>query len=208
MNVKEIYNSCSKNKDFSLFMFLLCNTDEEGNITIKEDILEADRMKPHLEALKELKFIDKKATKVLRFSRFKHLLGMGNVKSEGVDYDEFQSFFNNTIGDRGIPHIERMTDKRKGLLNGRIKEHGVEKVRQVVINASASDFLNGMVTGITYGFDWIFRPNNFVKVLEGNYNNRTKMTDKERRVYEQQRDLQGSADYLAQLDAERQRQYH
>ena len=46
---------------------------------------------------------------------------------------------------------------------------------EVIKQAAKSDFLNGRNDrGWIADFDWLMRPNNFVKVLEGNYNNNDK----------------------------------
>ena len=85
----------------------------------------------------------------------------------------FQEFFNRTMQEHGaqIPTITQISGKRKQSLLARLKEHGKEKLRTAVINAAKSPFLNGASEKpFVASFDWIFRPNNFPKVLEGNYN--------------------------------------
>ena len=85
----------------------------------------------------------------------------------------FQEFFNRTMQeyDAQIPTITQISGKRKQSLLARFKEHGKEKLRTAVINAAKSPFLNGASEKpFVASFDWIFRPNNFPKVLEGNYN--------------------------------------
>ena len=85
----------------------------------------------------------------------------------------FQEFFNRTMQEHGaqIPTITQISGKRKQSLLARFKEHGKEKLRTAVINAAKSPFLNGASEKpFVASFDWIFRPNNFPKVLEGNYN--------------------------------------
>lgn len=66
-----------------------------------------------------------------------------------------------------------LTKKRKETIGARLREHGFENVLTMLELAGQSDFMAGdnkrkwMAT-----IDWVFRPTNFVKVLEGNYNNR------------------------------------
>ncbi len=51
------------------------------------------------------------------------------------------------------------------------KKYGKEALRTAVINAATAPFLNGASEKpFVANFDWIFRPNNFPIVLEGNYN--------------------------------------
>lgn len=76
----------------------------------------------------------------------------------------------------GISPVSRMTSgmKRYSMLNARLKEYGLDAVIQAIWNVRLSSFLRGQnKDGWTITFDWFVRPNNFVKVLEGNY------TDKE-----------------------------
>ena len=78
--------------------------------------------------------------------------------------------------DLGISPISRISSgtKRYSMLNARLKEYGLETVLQAVNNVRVSSFLRGQnKDGWTITFDWFVKPNNFIKVLEGNY------TDKE-----------------------------
>lgn len=73
-----------------------------------------------------------------------------------------------------MQEAEILSDQRKQSIRVRLKDYGEEKVKQVINKASKSDFLNGLVEGRDFkaGFDWIFKPSNFVKILEGNYDNK------------------------------------
>lgn len=85
----------------------------------------------------------------------------------------FQDFFNRTMQEYGaqIPTITQIAGKRKQAVLARFKEYGKDKLRTAVLNAAKSPFLNGASEKpFVASFDWIFRPNNFPKVLEGNYN--------------------------------------
>ena len=73
-----------------------------------------------------------------------------------------------------MPQVRSITQKRKAAILAREKEHGKDAIIQVIDNATESSFLNGDNNrGFVASFDWIFRPNNFPKVLEGNYARRT-----------------------------------
>lgn len=61
--------------------------------------------------------------------------------------------------------------KRGGMLRARVKEHGVDGVLEAIENVRKSDFLKGQnAKGFVITFNWFVKPANFVKVLEGNYN--------------------------------------
>ena len=62
-------------------------------------------------------------------------------------------------------------------INARIKDYGEEAFINAIRSISQSDFLRGINDrGWVITFDWFIKPNNFVKVLDGNYINR-KMVD-------------------------------
>ena len=66
---------------------------------------------------------------------------------------------------------------RYKLLCARLKEYGVEKVLKAIENVAGSSFLRGQSNSSwVITFDWFVKPNNFCKVLEGNYNDRKEAT--------------------------------
>ena len=77
-----------------------------------------------------------------------------------------------------LPKVKALTDTRKRYLRARWKEHpDMDFWRELFEKVEASDFLTGRAD---YGnrkpfianFEWIIRPNNFAKILEGIYDNR------------------------------------
>lgn len=67
----------------------------------------------------------------------------------------------------------KLTDQRKRAINSRIKEYDLETVFLVIKKVSESDFLNGENERKWFAdFDWIFKPSNFVKILEDKYKNK------------------------------------
>lgn len=70
--------------------------------------------------------------------------------------------------------IKSIQNTRLKLLNARIKDYGIDGVLQAINNIKESSFLKGQNNkNWTITFDWLIKPSNFIKVLEGNY------TDKE-----------------------------
>ena len=64
-------------------------------------------------------------------------------------------------------------NQRLQFLKARIKESGLINVLEVINKSTQSRFLNGGGNrGFVANFEWIMRPNNFPKVLEGTYDNR------------------------------------
>ena len=99
------------------------------------------------------------------------------VKKEcDIDFNKLAEYFNSKLPSNGMPQVRSITQKRKAAILAREKEHGKNAIIQVIDNATESSFLNGDNNrGFVASFDWIFRPNNFPKVLEGNYARRTIM---------------------------------
>lgn len=81
----------------------------------------------------------------------------------------------NTLDSFGINPVSRISSdsKRGKALRARIKQYGIDDVLKAIQMIRDSDFLQGKnKQGWTITFDWFVCPNNFPKVLEGNYNNR------------------------------------
>lgn len=75
------------------------------------------------------------------------------------------------ILDKNIPKIKSLnpgTDRYK-LAKARINEYGIETVLNAIRSIDNSQFLKGYKTDFVINFDWFIRPNNFVKVRDGNY---------------------------------------
>ena len=69
--------------------------------------------------------------------------------------------------------VEVLNKLRKDFMNARVGEFGIEKVIAVIRMAGESDFLNGKNKDAWKAdFEWIIRPTNFVKILEGKYENK------------------------------------
>ena len=89
-----------------------------------------------------------------------------------LDYKSIAETFNSTC--QSLPKVRDITDQRKKAIRGASKriegEGGFEALFRKV---ESSDFLTGRNGGWTgCGFDWILKPANLTKILEGNYDNR------------------------------------
>lgn len=92
--------------------------------------------------------------------------------------------------DDNIPKIKTLnasTDRYK-MLKARMNEHGLDKVIEAIKSISNSKFLQGYKTNFVITFDRFVRPNNFIKVIEGNYadkkNQGTKQEQEDRSNYQ------------------------
>lgn len=83
-------------------------------------------------------------------------------------------YFNEQMQGKQVRKIVKLNQSRMSQVLARTKEYGKEAVAQVIIKTANSNFLNGDNNrGFLASFDWIFRPTNFPKIYEGNYDNRT-----------------------------------
>ncbi len=103
----------------------------------------------------------------------------------------------NSLSDCGIKPVIKISPetKRYDMLKARLRTYGIEKVLEAMENIRGNSFLCGVnKRGWAITFDWFVRPNNFVKVLEGNYNRPSSSTVENA---EQQRDV--SSGYSQEL---------
>ena len=92
-----------------------------------------------------------------------------------IDYKKITDYFNSetkgVFGEVRYP----LSSKRQDSIRARIREHGKEAFAEMVKKAAASEFLKGNnKQGFQATFDWLIRPSNFQKTIEGNYDNRSK----------------------------------
>lgn len=70
------------------------------------------------------------------------------------------------------PKIRALTDKRKKAILKLFKKYSEEEILLVLEKAEQSDFLSGRTKDWRADLDWILNENNFIKILEGKYDNR------------------------------------
>ena len=72
-----------------------------------------------------------------------------------------------------LPKVMTISPKRISLVKARLKDYKAEQIKEIFIKAESSEFLrNGSGTWKGANFDWILNPNNFIKIMEGNYDNK------------------------------------
>jgi len=88
-------------------------------------------------------------------------------------YEEIVNLYNTIC--ISFNSIKQITDKRKGNINARYQESkcSIEVFKILFTKMQDSNFLKGgWDSGGKADFDWVMRPTNFVKVLEGKYDNK------------------------------------
>lgn len=111
--------------------------------------------------------------------------GLSHGKADATQPKSFREkvliYFNEKMAGKSIKPIKAITDgtKRPEYLKARVREHGRDAIFQMIDKAAGSKFLNGYnQKGFTATFDWLVLPNNFIKVLEGNYDNENNGTNR------------------------------
>jgi hypothetical protein len=70
----------------------------------------------------------------------------------------------------GVSSVKSISNNRLTLVKARIAEHGLDVFLEAIKNINESPFLLGQnERGWVITFDWLIKPSNFAKVLEGNY---------------------------------------
>ena len=98
-------------------------------------------------------------------------MSSGDDKHPPIDYNSVMEAFNKTC--TSLPHIRGMNNQRRKAVRKAAEQ--VEKAGgfpALFAKVEASDFLTGRSGKWSCGFDWILKPANLVKILEGNYDNR------------------------------------
>ena len=107
---------------------------------------------------------------------------------EVIYVDRFIPFWNRLMNGRGIPQIDKLRGKRLELLRARTMEYGSRIVMDVLHKAAASSFLNGGGDqGWKASIDWILKPDNFMKIKEGLYDDRQLTPEQQAKQQAQQR---------------------
>jgi hypothetical protein len=85
---------------------------------------------------------------------------------------EAVSFWNDNAGSAGWKRISALNDARRAHVRNRLREHGLKGWKAAIARARASPYLAGSDPPSWFTFDWLCKPTNFLKVIEGNYDRR------------------------------------
>jgi hypothetical protein len=90
-----------------------------------------------------------------------------------IDFNKLILFFNNNRG--VMPEVKKLSEPRKKRITALEKQYGKESIQIAIEKARDSEFMQGNNKDAWIAsFDWIFKPANFLKILEDNYANREK----------------------------------
>jgi hypothetical protein len=91
-----------------------------------------------------------------------------------TSYPKILEEWNAELGPFGIPKLTSISGRRARLVSARLREYGKDSFHLCIEEVKHSRFLQGKTEWNGFTFDWLLRPNNFPKVLEGNYNDNRK----------------------------------
>ena len=102
---------------------------------------------------------------------------IGSIKTikQEKDSERINSFLE-LYNSLELPRIRKLNTKRKKAILNILDNFTQEEVNTALNNFSQSDFLLGKISSFEANLDWILKEDNFIKILEGKYNNRTKKT--------------------------------
>ncbi len=94
-------------------------------------------------------------------------------KEERTDYKSLVDLYHSIC--KSFPSVRSLSEARKKAIKARLNTYSLEEFKTVFENAEASSFLKGSNDrNWSANFDWLIADKNFVKVLEGNYADKTK----------------------------------
>ena len=153
----------------------------KANDCIGKEVDSAARVRAYRERKKqEEKRIEEEKNKLLQCngdvtkSNTEKEIDIEKETINSISSTEVQQIINtwNSLGLQNIKFIKNNTNRYK-MLNARIKEYGIDTFLQAINNIRNSSFLKGQNNrNWTITFDWLIKPNNFIKVLEGNYDDK------------------------------------
>jgi hypothetical protein len=101
-----------------------------------------------------------------------------NIKPEpeALAYAQMVLAWNDICGNKDLPKVIQLTEKRKKHMRARLKERPLKDWISIFKKVAATPFLTGQNDrGWKADFDWVMNPDNVAKILEGKYDcNRSK----------------------------------
>ena len=98
---------------------------------------------------------------------------IGEEKKASIPYEKIRNLYNEIA--KSLPKCLKLSENRKKHIAARWNEYGgeLETFEMLFTKAEASSFLTGNNDrGWNASFDWLMKPDNMTKVLEGRYDNK------------------------------------
>ena len=89
-------------------------------------------------------------------------------EAEKINYAALVAYWNKKT--KGVcGKLENIENNRRRLVKARIMKHGKRKFQEAIDKVAESSFL---LNSAWFNFDWFIRPNNFDKIITGNYDDK------------------------------------
>lgn len=155
----------------------------EGNVEV-EDSVDVKNILPPYNPPK-----GGEADSSLRSESRQNIDGYTPPKPERTDYQGVLDAYHECCP--SFPAVIKLTEARKRAIKARLKDYGLDEIKRAFSLAGQSDFLKGS-SGWQASFDWLMKPANMTKVLEGNYTNRASPNGKSQSMW-------GEDDFVAKV---------
>ena len=160
---KECLAPLSKVKQTQANQAVMVEVEVEGNVEV-EDSVDVKNILPPYSPPK-----GGEADSSLRSESRQNIGDYTPPKPERTDYQGVLDAYHECCP--SFPAVIKLTETRKRAIKARLKDYGLEEIKRAFCLAGQSDFLKGS-SGWQASFDWLMKPANMTKVLEGNYTNR------------------------------------
>jgi hypothetical protein len=112
-------------------------------------------------------------------------------------FDLFNSICTN------LSKVIKLSDGRKRTIKSILDKYpDIETIKEVFANANKSSFLTGSnERGWTADFDWVLKESNFIKILEGKYENKTPKPQQQKGNFNNFDQRSYDDDFIAKLEA-------
>ncbi len=163
--------------------FAIAGWDEHQNIEGMEKIREQNRLRKQKQREKQ-KLLPEASRECHVTVTQCHATDIEEDREEELDKEKDKSIDCQQVVDLyhsicvSFPKIRSLSDARKKSIKARLKSYSLEDFKTCFENAENSSFLKGSEGGWKASFDWLIKEANMLKVLEGNYQDKPRRTEK------------------------------
>lgn len=181
---KECLAEVSNAKHSQANQAVMVEVEVEGNVEV-EDSVDVKNILPPYSPPK-----GGEADSSLRSESRQNIDDYTPPKPERTDYQGVLDAYHECCP--SFPAVIKLTETRKRAIKARLNDFGLDEIKRAFSLAEQSDFLKGS-SGWQASFDWLMKPANMTKVLEGNYTNRASPAGGK------SKSMWGEDDYIAKL---------
>lgn len=146
----------------------IVNFERHNGQSAKKRATNAQKVAEHRKRKKLLEQSTEKPQKVTQ-----PLLDKEKKRKENIDYDNIVDIWNNNVIGAQTPRITKLTEKRKSAIRLLLKEFTIEDFGKVCVKLITIPYLQGKNDhGWIANFDYVIRPDKFVKILEGGWDSK------------------------------------